>query len=68
MRANFFSLVSAGAGSFGIYPQHTATFDDLMKNYDKNENIQQSSFSMLKRAFGRVSYHLQESINVAKKW
>ncbi len=68
MVADFFSLVSVGANSLGIYPQHTATFDGLMKNYDKNESIQQSSFSMLKRAFGRVSHHLQESINVAKKW
>jgi hypothetical protein len=65
---NVFSLVGTGARSLGIYPQHTANFNDLMEIRNNNENIQRSSFSMLKRAFGRVSHHLQESINVAKKW
>jgi len=65
---NIFSLVGTGARSLGIYPQHTTNFNELMEIHKINENIQQSSFSMLKNAFGRVSHHLQESINVAKKW
>jgi hypothetical protein len=65
---NVFSLVGIGARSIGVYSQHTANFNDLMDIHSKNENIQQSSSSMLKSAFGRVSHHLQESINVAKKW
>jgi len=65
---DIFYLVGTGASSLGIYPQHTANYNDLIDIYDKYENIRQSSFSMLKNAFGRVSHHLQESINVAKKW
>ncbi|MDR3001745.1 MAG: hypothetical protein LBU89_10835 [Fibromonadaceae bacterium] len=62
---NFFSLVSAGADSLGIYPQHTTHFNDLVESIGKTKSVQQSSFSMLGRAFGRVSHHLQESIKVA---